>query len=114
MGFLYIEGGEMIKHIVLLNFAPGIDDHKIKRALDRLGNLRHHEIPQIMSYTFGKNCSMEQLDHGFKYGFIMEFANDKDRDIYLNHQLHRQIAKHEILPLLSNGVNSVIVLDYVV
>jgi hypothetical protein len=102
----------MIKHIVLLAFAPNISERKVGAALDKLGNLRYKEIPQIISYSYGKNCSPEALDRGFNYVFVMEFVNLSDRDIYLKHPRHHQVATEDVLPLLSNGVNSVLVMDY--
>lgn len=102
----------MIKHIVLLAFSPNIASDKIKQVLEKLGDLRHTALPQIKSFSYGKNSSPEQLDYGFNYGFIMEFANQNDRAIYLNSELHQQIAKNEVLPLLKNGIKSVVVFDY--
>ena len=102
----------MIKHIVFLAFAENIADAQIQQTLTKLGNLRHKEIPQIKSFSAGKNISPEQLSHGFNYVFTMEFANEKDRDMYLANEAHQLIAKNEILPLLANGINSAIIIDY--
>ena len=102
----------MIKHIVLLAFASEIEESKIKKALEKLGDLSKKEVPQIKSFSYGKNISPEHLDKGFNYAFIMEFANIKDRDIYLNNEAHKSIAVNDILPLLANGINSAIVIDY--
>ena len=65
-----------------------------------------------MSFSYGRNNSPENLDRGFNYGFVMEFRNEIDRDFYISHPDHQKIATNEILPLLEDGINSVIVLDF--
>ncbi|TXI94269.1 MAG: Dabb family protein [Neisseriales bacterium] len=102
----------MIKHIVLLAFSPTVEESKIKKSIEKLGALRNKEVPEILSFSYGKNCSPESLDQGFNYAFVMEFANEKTRDIYLKSVAHKAIAQNEILPLLVNGIQSAIVLDY--
>ncbi len=102
----------MIKHIVLLEFASAVDELKINRVLEKLGDLRFSEVPQIKHFSYGKNCSSEDLNHGFNYAFIMEFATVVDRNIYLDNATHKYIAKHDVLPLLANGGESVMVMDY--
>jgi len=102
----------MIKHVVLLSFSATAEESKIKRAIEKLGDLRHGEVPEILSFSYGKNCSPESLDQGFNYAFVMEFASEKNRDIYLKNQSHKTIAQNEIFPLLANGIDSAIVIDY--
>ena len=103
---------KMIKHIVFLQFKSGIDGKIINEALNKLGNLRYTSIPQIVNFIYGENNSPEQLNKGFNYGFIMEFKNNNDREVYLSHPDHQNLASSEILPLLQDGFNSVVVLDF--
>lgn len=102
----------MIKHIVLLAFSSAIEESRIRKSIEKLGNLRHKEVPGILSFSYGRNCSPESLDQGFNYAFIMEFANEKERDIYLKNESHKAIAQNDIFPLLANGIESAIVVDY--
>ncbi|WP_253307459.1 MULTISPECIES: Dabb family protein [unclassified Rickettsia] len=102
----------MIKHIVLFKFAANVTDKQIEQALQKLGNLKNTYIPQIKSFSFGKNSSPENLNKGFNYVFIMEFLNSKDRAEYLKHPDHIKIANEDIMPLTEDGINSVIVFDY--
>lgn len=102
----------MIKHIVLLNFRSDIPRAKIIEALEMLGELQNSDIQQIISYSYGVNNSPENLSSGFNYGFIMTFDNVYDRDYYLEHPKHKEIAQKYILPLLTDGINSVLVFDY--
>ena len=103
---------KMIKHIVLLQFKSGIDSKIINEVLNKLGNLRYTSIPQIEKFIYGENNSPEQLNKNFNYGFIMEFKSNYDRDVYLSHPDHQNLASIEILPLLQDGGNSVVVLDF--
>lgn len=98
----------MIKHIVLFKFSVTASEKQIEQALAKLGNLKNISIPQIKSFSFGKNCSPENLNKGFSYAFIMEFFNEKDREDYLNHPDHIRIASEDVMPL----TEEVIVLDY--
>ena len=71
-------------------------------------------IPQIMSFSWGENNSPENLHRNYLHGFVMEFKNEFDRKIYLEHPEHIRVAQEFILPALVDGVNSPIVFDYVI
>lgn len=51
----------MIKHIVLFKFVVTASEKQIEEALEKLGNLKNISIPQIKVFSFGKNCSPENL-----------------------------------------------------
>jgi hypothetical protein len=78
-----------------------------------LANLKK-VIPQIMSFSWGANNSIENLHRGYLHGFIMEFKNENDRKIYLEHPEHVRVAQEIILPAVIDGINSPIVFDYTV
>ena len=101
----------MIKHIVLLQFKPEITDDEIGSVLNQLGNL-NSEIPAMKHFSFGANCSPEQLNKGFNHAFVMEFSDIQGRDNYLNHPEHIRVAQELIVPILKNGLESAITLDY--
>ena len=102
----------MIKHIVLLKLANTTTDAQIASAMQKLHNLKNGPIPQIKSFTHGKNCSIENLHQGFNYGFIISFENSIDRDYYVEHAAHKKIATEDILPMAEKGIESVVVLDF--
>lgn len=102
----------MIKHIVFLEFQDNVAEEKINSALSMLGNLKNTTIPQIKYFSFGKNNSPEGLNKNFQYGFVMEFESEKDRNMYLKHADHIEIAKKCIIPILKNDLESVCVLDF--
>lgn len=102
----------MIYHIVLLQVASHVSENNIRIAIENLGALRYHDIPEILSFSYGKNASPEDLHRNYNFGFTMTFANEDDRDAYLAHPEHIRIAKEQILPLLVDGVNSALAFDY--
>lgn len=101
----------MIRHIVLLQFKPDLQQSIIYSALDQLGLLKKC-IPSIKSFSYGKNCSPENLNQGFSHVFVMEFEDESGRELYLNHPEHKRIARDSILPLLENGLDSALAIDY--
>ena len=47
------------------------------------------KIPGIITLDSGMNVSPEKHDKGFTHAFILTFATDKDRDVYLVHPAHK-------------------------
>lgn len=101
----------MVKHIVLFQFKSGITQEEINRVFYELGQLKSW-IPAMKNYSYGANCSPEQLNKGFTHGFVMDFNDVKGRNDYVNHPEHNRVALEIILPVLEHGFDSVVVLDY--
>jgi hypothetical protein len=102
----------MIKHFVLLQIADHIKTNEIEKMVNKLVELKNTSIPQIKKISYGKSCSIEGLERGFNYAFVMEFENVSERDIYINHADHKKVSAEYILPILKNGIESVIVFDF--
>src|SRR3990167_5440262 len=100
-----------IRHIVLLSFKPSLSTMEIEKIMSSLAGLQKI-IPQILSFSWGENNSPENLHRGYLHGFVMEFKNNSDRKIYLEHPAHITVAKEVILPALVDGIHSPIVFDY--
>ncbi len=79
-------------HVVAFKYKKAITDAKQKEIADALVALKK-QIPQIISIDHGRNASKEGFDKGFHELFIVTFANEKDRDIYLEHPKHKDFAK---------------------
>jgi hypothetical protein len=99
--------------VVLLPFRQSLSKAEIEYVMVSLSNLKN-AIPQILSFSWGENNSPENLHRGYLHGFIMEFKNDYDRKIYLEHPEHIKVAEEIVLPALVNGSQSPIVFDYTV
>jgi hypothetical protein len=98
-----------IVHVVSFKYKKAVTDAKQKEIADALVALKK-SIPQIISVDHGRNISKEGFDKGFHELFIVTFASEKDRDIYLEHPKHKEFAK------LLDGIiadKGVFVFDYV-
>jgi len=92
-----------IVHIVAFKYKKAITDAKQKEIADALVALKG-KIPQIVSIQHGRNISKEGFDKGFQEAFIVTFANEKDRDVYLEHEEHKKFAKRLDGILADKGV----------
>lgn len=81
-----------VTHIVAFKYKKAVTDAKKKEVANALVALKG-KIPQIISVQHGPNISKEGFDKGFHEAFIITFANEKDRDIYLEHEEHKKFAK---------------------
>lgn len=99
-----------IKHIVLFPFKASLSKREIDTIMSSLGELKK-SIPQILSFSWGENNSPENLHQGYLHGFIMEFKNESDRAIYLDHPLHVNWVKDVLRPTLEE-TRSPLVFDY--
>ena len=98
-----------IVHVVAFKYKKAVTDAKQKEIADALVALKK-QIPQIISVDHGRNVSKEGFDKGFQELFIVTFASEKDRDIYLEHPKHKEFAKLLDGLLADKGV---FVFDYV-
>ena len=98
-----------IVHVVAFKYKKATTDAKQKEIADALVALKK-QIPQIISIDHGRNVSKEGFEKGFQELFIVTFANEKDRDIYLEHPKHKEFAKLLEGILADKGV---FVFDYV-
>ena len=81
-----------IVHVVAFKYKKAVSEAKQKEIADALVALKT-KIPQIVSVEHGKNVSKEGFDKGYNEMFVVTFANEKDRDIYIDHPKHKEFAK---------------------
>ena len=81
-----------IVHVVAFKYKKAVTEAKQKEISNALVALKT-KIPQIVSVEHGKNVSKEGFDKGYNEMFVVTFANEKDRDIYLEHPQHKEFAK---------------------
>ena len=97
---------KQLRNIVMFKFKESsseIDIKKIENAFIALPN----KIKEIDSFEWSINNSPEELNKGFTHSFLVTFANEKDREIYLPHPDH--IA---FVDILKPHLEDVLVLDY--
>lgn len=101
----------MINHHVFLEFKSTVSEAQVTQVLNQLGALKA-DIPSMTHFSFGKNCSIENLHKGFTHAMLITFNDVEGRNAYVNHPMHRHVAFEIIVPMLANGVESAIVIDY--
>ena len=81
-----------LTHVVAFKFKKAVTDKQKKDVTDAFVALQT-KIPQITSLQYGTNVSKEGFNLGFTHAFVVTFANEKDRDLYLEHEAHKKFGK---------------------
>eukprot|EP00741_Cyanophora_paradoxa_P024357 tig00021795_g23519.t1 len=102
----------MIKHIVLLRFAPEVTERQIHDLFVTLSCMSDELQQYIKKFSYGPYSSSEGLNRGFQHGFVMEFNTAKDRDAYLEHPRHKEIVETQLLPILDGGIDGALAFDF--
>lgn len=103
---------KLVSHTVFFQFGEHISDEQIEYFFQEMTKLKtENKVNGIVSFSYGKHNSKEGLDQGFNYGMTLVFENVDARDAYLPHPEHEKV-KNIVIPLLKNGFNSVIALDW--
>lgn len=101
-----------LKHLVLLKFRPTTDRARIAEIYEALDELPD-KIPGLLEVVGGPYNSPEGLHRGFTHAFVMTFADQFARDVYLGHPDHEAV-KHLILEELDGGADGVLAFDFTV
>lgn len=99
------QSGSVLRHVVLFSFKPGSADQvdRVAEAFCRLPEL----IPQIQSFEWGTDVSVENSQQGFTHCFLLGFADENGRDEYLVHPDHQAFGA-----LVQPVLEKVLVVDY--
>ncbi|CAF2398857.1 unnamed protein product [Rotaria sp. Silwood2] len=79
---------QLLRHVVLFKFNENTSSADITRLENEFRTLATVKVSQVKEYEWGANVSKENLDRGYTHCFILTFANEQDRDIYLYHEDH--------------------------
>lgn len=101
----------MFNHIDIFKFKSTVSESEITAAVSQLGKLQK-EIPTMTHFSFGKDCSTEAYTKGYTHAALFIFKDKEGREAYMAHPEHHRIAKEVVAPLLENGFESLIVIDY--
>ena len=96
----------LLRHVVLFKFKSEVSKEQVQEVVDAFGNLKN-KIKQIKGYEAGTDVSVEGKADGFTHGFVVTFASEKGREIYLPHPAHQEFVK-----LVGPRVEKVLVFDY--
>ncbi len=97
---------KVLRHVVLFQWNDGTSEETLKKIQAAFSALPA-KIPEILDFEFGLNNSPEGLDKGFTHCYLITFADEKAREIYLPHPDHQAFVK-----LIGDHVKDVLVVDY--
>ena len=95
-----------IRHVVCFKFKEDATDAQIRKVEKAFAGLKK-KIPEIKGLEWGVNNSPEGLNKGFTHCFIVTFADEKGREIYLPHPDHKAFVE-----VLKPILDDVFVIDF--
>lgn len=99
----------MIRHIVLTKFKSDVADEKISSIYRGLSALTA-KLDGADGFTGGKSNSPEQIERGYKHGFVIDFANWDALSIYAENSEHKALGS-ELVANAEGGRDGILVLD---
>ncbi len=97
---------KMLRHVVLFKFKEGSSSTDIKKVEDAFRALPS-KIKEIKGFEWGINNSPENLNEGLTHCFLVSFASEKDREVYLPHPDHMAFVE-----ILKPHLEKAVVIDY--
>ncbi|MDN5215880.1 Dabb family protein [Fulvivirgaceae bacterium BMA12] len=82
----------VLRHVVSFQFKEEITLERRAQAVKDFLDLKNR-IPAIKKFEGGENISVEGYDKGFTHCYVLTFANEEGRSIYLPHPAHIEVAK---------------------
>lgn len=95
-----------LRHVVLFKFKSDVTKEQIEEVEAAFAELPK-KIKQIKGYEAGTDVSVEGKSEGFTHGFVVTFASEKGREIYLPHPAHK-----EFVGLVGPRIEKVLVFDF--
>jgi len=96
----------LLRHVVFFKFKDDASEAQVNKIVEAFGELPSR-IPEIVDYQWGTDVSIEGKANGFTHCFLVTFADDAGREVYLPHPAHK-----EFVELLKPSLDKVTVVDY--
>lgn len=97
---------KLLRHVVLFKFKAEVSPAQAQEVADAFAALPK-KIDVIRDFEWGTDNSVEGKAAGFTHGFVVTFADEKGREIYLPHPAHQEFVK-----LVGPRIDNVLVFDY--
>ena len=97
---------KVLRHVVIFRFKETTSPQDVKKIEDAFRALPS-KIHEIRSFEWGTNVSQENLSQGYTHCFILTFASEKDRDVYLTHPAHKEFGN-----IIGSALDKVFVVDF--
>ena len=98
--------GQVLRHVVMFKFKDTSSAEDVKKVEDAFRDLAK-KLKVIKDFEWGTNNSPENLNQGLTHCFLVSFASEKDRDVYLPHPDHQAFVE-----ILKPHLDKVTVIDY--
>ena len=96
----------LLRHVVLFKFKDSASDAQVDAIVQAFGELPS-KIPEVVEYQWGTDVSIEGKANGFTHCFLVSFADEAGRDVYLPHPAHKAFVD-----LLLPSLDKVTVVDF--
>ena len=98
----------VVRHVVLVRFAAGIDPGEIAAIFRELAGLKDH-VEGMLDFQAGPNVSPEGMGRGYGHAFMVDFADVAARDRYLADEGHARAGAR--LTAAEGGRDGLLVFD---
>ena len=95
------------RHVVLFKFNDDLAEIRVQKIETAFRDLCRG-LSFVTGFEWGRNSSPENLNMGLTHCFLVTFANEQDRDVYLPHPAHVEFCK----TYLEGNLEKVCVIDY--
>ena len=99
----------MIRYIVLIKFKPEISEAAVAAIFADLHDIQKI-LPGVLSITFGRSESPEQIERGFMHGFVVDFASWDALQVYQDHPDHKRVGAKLVAGAVG-GIDGILVFD---
>ncbi len=99
----------MIRHIVLTRFRPETSEDRIAALYSQLSALVD-KLPGARGFTGGRSESPEQMEQGYRHGFVIDFDSWDALRHYADHPEHKALSS-QLVEHASGGRDGILVVD---
>lgn len=99
----------MIRHIVLIRFRPQLPAADVA-AIDAAFRRLQARLDGFLSYCGGPDVNFEGLDRGYRYGHVLDFADQAARMRYHEDPEHKALGAR-LVAAAQEGVDGLLVVD---
>ena len=92
--------------VVLFGFKPSVSEER-KRAIAAQFEGLAETIPQVQSFEWGSDVSIENKAEGFTHAFLLTFHSEKDRTTYVDSEAHQAFVRSAL-----SYLDKLVIIDY--
>ena len=101
----------MIRHVVFYTYKDSCTKEEIEKVYNNLDAISAR-LPGRIGYTWGPNTSHEGRNQGYTHCLVADFKDAAARDLFIEDPARVELAVKQVLPRMTNGVDSIISFDF--